>query len=219
MGHVVRRRKGQDEGIVKPTFFIVLGVMLLVAAGVAYDRFAAPQIVPVPPQKTNSASKPLDDDVVTEIVPDFTIKMIDGNDLKMQDLRGKPLLLHFWATWCAPCIAEFPAMIDLIDHYNGKVALVALSGDTNPDFVPRFIASLPPEIQAKIAKNPVYIAVDKDRSIAYEMFYTIKYPETVFVNANGKMTHKIVGVFNEGGEDIDALMKTLIDSTKPIGTK
>jgi thiol-disulfide isomerase/thioredoxin len=203
----------------KQTLLLIIGIVLLVAAGAAYDRFSAPQIVPVPPQKTENTTKPLDDNVVTETVPDFKIKTIDGGDVTMQQLRGKPLLLHFWATWCAPCIAEFPAMIDLIDRYDGKVALVALSGDTNPDLVPRFIASLPPDTQAKIKKNPIYIAVDKDRSIAYEMFYTIKYPETVFVNKAGKMTHKIVGVFNEGGEDIDALMAGLISGTTSTDTK
>ena len=50
----------------------------------------------------------------------FTLKSLDGRDVRLADYRGKVLLLDFWATWCAPCKVEIPAFIDLYKTYKPK---------------------------------------------------------------------------------------------------
>src|ERR1035437_9701919 len=62
--------------------------------------------------------------------PDFTIKTIDGKTIAASDLRGKVVLLNFWATWCPPCRAEIPDLIRLQTKYAGKLQIIGLSDDT-----------------------------------------------------------------------------------------
>ncbi len=52
--------------------------------------------------------------------PDFTLTTIDGKSLKLSDYKGKGVIVNFWATWCPPCRAEIPDMIELQKEYESK---------------------------------------------------------------------------------------------------
>src|SRR3989304_10161988 len=76
-----------------------------------------------------------------EQVPSFTLRKDDGKVLALGDLRGKIVVLNFWATWCGPCIEEMPSLNRFTEKYAGKgVDVVAVSLDEDPDAYREFLA-------------------------------------------------------------------------------
>ena len=57
----------------------------------------------------------------TTPAPDFTLQSLDGKSLTLSDLKGKAVLLNFWATWCGPCKIETPWLVEMQNEY-GKTA-------------------------------------------------------------------------------------------------
>jgi beta-lactamase regulating signal transducer with metallopeptidase domain/protocatechuate 3,4-dioxygenase beta subunit/thiol-disulfide isomerase/thioredoxin len=79
---------------------------------------------------------------VGHAAPSFDVEMLDGKRLKLEDFRGKYLLLDFWATWCGPCIAEIPGLIALRDRFgkDERFAILSLSLDASKDAPRKFVA-------------------------------------------------------------------------------
>ena len=67
---------------------------------------------------------------------------LDGSWLALQSLRGRPLLLNFWATWCAPCVAEMPELDRLAQEWQGSATVLGIAIDQEPA-VRRFLGSKP----------------------------------------------------------------------------
>lgn len=72
--------------------------------------------------------------------PNFTVKGIDGNDIKLSDFAGKEIVLVFWATWCKYCVEEIPSLNLLQKGMSDDVKILAVS-DESVDTVKKFIAS------------------------------------------------------------------------------
>jgi peroxiredoxin len=65
---------------------------------------------------------------------DFTLKDMNGTDYRMNDLKGKVVLVNFWASWCAPCLAEIPEFIKVREAYHDKgFEIVGISTDDTPE--------------------------------------------------------------------------------------
>ncbi|WP_437971980.1 TlpA disulfide reductase family protein [Sorangium sp. So ce260] len=84
-----------------------------------------------------------------EPAPDEVLTRPDGSELRLSSLRGRTVLLHLWATWCAPCRAELPALLALGRELqrDGRVELVAVSVDDSWEVVRAFFdGEVPPEV-------------------------------------------------------------------------
>lgn len=81
------------------------------------------------------------------VAPDFTVERLEGGTISLSALKGRVVLLDFWATWCPPCRAELPWLIPLVKQYESKgLTFVALSQDSPADQraeVTRFASGLP----------------------------------------------------------------------------
>jgi thiol-disulfide isomerase/thioredoxin len=79
---------------------------------------------------TGPFTPPSEPELVGKAAPEFTLKDVDGHEITLASLRGKPVLLDFWATWCEPCRAATPHIQALHDQYKDK-SLMVLGIDTN----------------------------------------------------------------------------------------
>jgi peroxiredoxin len=66
--------------------------------------------------------------------PDFLLQTLDGRELRLSDLQGKPLLVNFWATWCAPCRQETPTLVQTyLDNQKAGLMLLAVDVREAPE--------------------------------------------------------------------------------------
>src|SRR5262245_16639353 len=72
-------------------------------------------------------------------VPEFSVRDLDGKTITSGSLRGKVVIVNFWATWCPPCRAEIPDLIALQDKYRDQLQIIGISQDeTGPEDVRKF---------------------------------------------------------------------------------
>lgn len=123
------------------------------------------------------------------IAPSISLKTTDNKTITLQDFKGKIVMLNFWASWCMPCLSEFPDMMKLVENFKGDVVLIAISKDKNRQDIDKFLNRFP-----EYKNNPnLYIAQDSDKVISEITFNTFKIPETIIINKKGFMTRKIIG--------------------------
>lgn len=120
-----------------------------------------------------------------EGAPDFELPTLDGNPIKFSQFKGKTVVLNFWATWCTPCVTEFPSMVRMANKLKGNVVLVTVAADERKQDVVDFIKTFKGE-----ADNIVNL-YDPSFQVA-EKFGTKKLPETYIFGPNFKLRKKLV---------------------------
>jgi len=84
--------------------------------------------------KTDSTAPARSSAELNAAAPDFTLRDLSGRNVSLSDYKGKVVLLEFWATWCPPCKASVPALVELNRKYKQKgFIVVAVSMDTDSD--------------------------------------------------------------------------------------
>ena len=117
--------------------------------------------------------------------PDFTLLGLDGRKIGLQDYRGKVVFLHFWATWCKPCIEEFPTIERIHKEYKDKgLVILAISidkGGREPvkSFVDKTGVSF-----------PILLATDGNIKGAYWTWGT---PTSFLIDRKGKILGRALG--------------------------
>ena len=131
----------------------------------------------------------------------FTVKDMNGASVKLADYKGKVLLVNFWATWCPPCKAELPGLIELYDQYKDKgLVVLGISGDDDPETLRAFAT------EWKI-KYPMIVGRDESELLdAYGPIFG--YPISVIVGRDGAVCGKHVGPATK--EEFEREIKALL---------
>jgi peroxiredoxin len=116
--------------------------------------------------------------------PDFTLKSLGGENIKLSELRGQVVLINFWASWCGPCRQEMPLLDDLYQRYQ-KLGFTILGVNVEQDGAPA---------QALLKEHPVHFPVLFDpQSIVSKLYNLDAMPSTVLVDRNGNVRYLHLG--------------------------
>lgn len=145
----------------KKTFFALILICLAALAG-------CEKATPPPPEGA---------------APDFALKDIDGNKVRLSDYKGKVVLLEFWATWCPPCKLAIPDLNDLHEKYTGEdFALLSISVDDSLDTLKSFVEEY--EVKFPVLVNDEHVE---------RLYGVINIPATFIIDREGKIESKHLG--------------------------
>lgn len=132
--------------------------------------------------------------------PSFAVRTFDGRTLRSSELRGKPVIIDFWATWCRPCRAGMPHLSAIQERYRAKgLVVIGLSvDDGEASGVRHFAEQLGVKFRVGMADEQVLDDYGPIRSI----------PTTVFIDRKGEMVRRVVGYIDE--ETMDGYAKEIL---------
>ncbi|MGQ9806582.1 MAG: TlpA family protein disulfide reductase [Chlorobiales bacterium] len=113
----------------KKLFSWILPLGLAVGAGLLLSKYVVVPLLQPKPTAEAFSQAPL-----------FTIQTIDGKTLSLSDLRGKGVIVNFWATWCPPCRAEIPEMIKLQNKYGNQFTFIGIAINDQEEKVNAFVS-------------------------------------------------------------------------------
>jgi thiol-disulfide isomerase/thioredoxin len=117
--------------------------------------------------------------------PDFALEMLEGRTLQLSELRGRKIVLNFWASWCAPCRKEMPDLERVHRQYGDRVTVVGINIQEDRSSVERFLQEVP--VSYTIALDPQGVAVRAYRVIAQ--------PATFWIDEHGRIVERKFGAY------------------------
>lgn len=118
---------------------------------------------------------------------DFSLKTIDGNEIQMSDLKGKPFIINFFTTWCPSCKEELPELIKFQTKYGKENYLLSINYTS-------FEIGGTEKINNFVKKNKINFPVLLDHSgVVGKKFEVITIPTTFFFDSSGNVVKKNVG--------------------------
>jgi thiol-disulfide isomerase/thioredoxin len=150
-------------------------------------------------------------------VPSFTVQDLDGRKISSESWRGKVTIVNFWATWCPPCRAEIPDLVELQDKYRDQLQIIGISQDeTGPDVVRKFAAE-------HAVNYPMVMSTPELEQI-FSGVYAL--PTTFIIDRDLQVVQKHVGMLNPvrteaetrllAGLDVDATVEYVEDETQAL---
>lgn len=149
-----------------------------------------------------SESSPMD-------VIGFSLSDQNGKQVSLENFKGRPILLNFWAAWCPPCVEELPSLLKFADWARKNIGLevVAVSADPKASDVRELF-----EKKKLWSYNdvPFTLLLNPDGKVA-ERYKSTKFPETYFINREFKIVRKFVGPQDWASEET---VKWIVDHSK-----
>jgi len=123
---------------------------------------------------------------VGRVAPDFTLKTVEGETVQLSALRGKPVVLNFWATWCGPCQREMPSLQTASQRFAGQVNFVGVDQGETPQVVMDYLKELGVDFTTSL---------DTDMKVG-DTYQVKGMPTTFFVDSDGVIRQMWVGEMN-----------------------
>ena len=122
---------------------------------------------------------------VGDRAPEFQLPALEGTPVNLSDYRGKVVMVHFWATWCPPCVEEMPELESLYRTFKGKgLEILAISADKGDGST----------VSAFMKRNKLTFPVLLDpQALVARSYGTFKLPETYIVDRQGVIAYKAIG--------------------------
>ena len=193
-----RRKNNRQLWILLALLVAVIAVIALLPSG---DGAAAPDRNPDSEIEAATLVKAGDQ------APDFTVEMFDGSRVTLADLRGKVVLLNFWATWCPPCREELThVQTELIDRFAGRpfVFLPVSRGESR-------------ETVAAFREKTGYefpMGLDSTRSI-YNRYAANYIPRNFLIDADGRVVSATVGFEKSEFEELIRSVEAALGEDTP----
>lgn len=174
----------------------IAGAVIFLVVGVGgLGGAAAPDILPVAKRNVVKLGEP---------APNFQLRDLNGHPVALSDLRGKVVLLNFWATWCGPCRVEMPAMEQLYQTFSREdFEILAVSTDAQGVAVTR------PFQQENHLTFPILHDADYRVGLTYG---ARSLPMTFMVDRQGVVRHQIFGARDWGASEAHQLVQMLMKS-------
>ena len=136
-------------------------------------------------------------------MPAMNVTDLDGRELNLGALQGRPVLLNLWATWCAPCVKEMPLLDELAGDYGDDLRVVTINQDMGgKDKVAAFFS------EANYAHLESWL--DPEAELSFTLAQGVL-PTTVLYDASGVEVWRVPGDFDWSGEEA----RTAIDEVLP----
>ncbi len=126
-----------------------------------------------------------------DLAPDFELQTVDGNSVRLRDLRGQVVMINFWATWCAPCRQEMPALSQMYSDLKDEgFVLLGINLDQQSGKAREYLQQTP-------VTFPVLL--DSQSTVA-NLYQNTAVPSSYFIDKRGELVHMHKG-YRPGEED------------------
>ncbi len=175
------------------------GISVLLAASFLWLTAMAPS---APSGSNGKSYSPTEiDKLDKQMAPDFTLKDLKGNAVTLSSLKGKVVLLNFWATWCPPCVAEMPELNKLHKKMGPRgLEIVAVSTDNSISYARDYVSKHNIEFK---------VLYDENRT-ATRLYKVFSMPTTFLIDKHGVIVEKFFGDYEWADSDMMKKIEKLL---------
>ena len=147
----------------------------------------------------------IESELVTQRAPSFTLTDTDGKEVSLSDYKGKIVILDFWATWCGPCKASFPAMKKALNKYEKEVKILFVNSKETAKNPLKAVKDLMEE-----NNYPFHVLMDNKNAV-FESYGISLLPTKVIIGKDGNIRHRSFGFRGETEllDELDAIISIL----------
>jgi thiol-disulfide isomerase/thioredoxin len=183
------QKMNRVQGII---LVILLALLIFLGAMILYQRFSA-----------DYEELPQNEQISEQMAPAFTVYDEDGQEVKLEDFSGQPVVINCWASWCMPCMVEMPYFQAAYEAYGDDVAFLmvdmnAYGNDTKE--------AAQKAIEEGGYTFPVYYDDDASLALAYSISAT---PSSIFVDKEGQLVAYHTGTLSE--EKLETYLLALLE--------